>query len=197
MNDTLSREKSKKEFLKRMFLYRLQKLLATLIAIIGAFVYGLLMLEMKVNSESISFLILILLVAISSYNTTTYVCSKYLTTKYGINLFDDLDQKWLKEHQGYGAANFGEIFSRAIQCRKIAGPCLLFVVTLLTCINVTLASIIGILYVIGYCIYYNTYFIDAIGDKVPRVFGNSNIVSRVIDNKNQDLDMTNERKRSN
>lgn len=114
MNNTLSKEKSKKEFLKRMFLYRLQKLLATLIAIIGAFVYGLLMLEMKVNSESISFLILILLVAISSYNTTTYVCSKYLTTKYGINMFDDLDQKWLKEHQGYGAANFGEIFSRAI-----------------------------------------------------------------------------------
>ena len=197
MNDTLSREKSKKEFLKRMFLYRLQKVLAALIAIIGAFVYGLLMLEMKVNPNSNSFFIIILLVTISSYNTTTYLCSKYLTTKYGINMFDDLDQAWLKEHQGYGAANFGEIFSRAIQCRKIAGPCLLFVVTLLTCINVTLASIIGILYVIGYCIYYNTYFIDAIGDKVPRVFGNSNIVSRVIDNKNQNLDVPNERKRSN
>lgn len=194
MNNTLSKEKSKKEFLKRMFLYRLQKVLATLIAIIGTFVYGYLMLEMKVNPDSNSFLIIISLVAISSYNTTTYLCSKYLTTKYGINMFDDLNQKWLKEHQGYGATNFGEIFSRAIQCRKIAGPCLLFVVTLLSCINLTLASITGVFYVIGYCIYYNTYFIDAIGDKIPRVFGNSNIVSRVIDNKNQDLDITNERK---
>ncbi len=183
MNDTLSREKSKKEFLKRMFLYRLQKLLATVIAIIGAFVYGYLMLEMKVDSNSNSFLIIISLVAISSYNTTTYLCSKYLTTKYGINMFDDLDQEWLKEHQGYGAANFGEIFSRAIQCRKISGPCLLFIVTFLSCINTTLASATGVFYVIGYCIYYNTYFMDAIGDKVPRVFGNSNIVSRVIDNK--------------
>lgn len=197
MNNTLSKEKSKKEFLKRMFLYRLQKVLATLIAIIGAFVYGYLMLEMKVDPNSNSFLIIILLVTISSYNTTTYLCSKYLTTKYGINMFDDLDQKWLKEHQGYGAANFGEIFSRAIQCRKISGPFLLFIVTFLSCINMTLASATGVFYVIGYCIYYNTYFIDAIGDKVPRVFGNSNIVSRVIDNKNQDLDITNERKRSN
>ena len=187
MSDTLSREKSKKEFLKRMFLYRLQKMIAILTMLLALFVYAAITTELRIGETNpFDPLIPLLLVAISSYNTTTYLCSKYLTTKYGINMFDDLDQECLKEHQGYGAANFGEIFSRAIQCRKIAGPCLLFVVTLLTCINVTLASIIGILYVIGYCIYYNTYFIDAIGDKVPRVFGNSNIVSRVIDSKFDD-----------
>ena len=35
------------------------------------------------------------------FNTATYLYSRYLTRKYGADLFGDLDQNWLREFQGY------------------------------------------------------------------------------------------------
>ena len=66
--------------------------------------------------------------------------------KYGADLFGDLDQNWLREFQGFDSSAFGEIFTRLIQCRKIAGPCFLATFFATTLIHQYLGIIIGIIY---------------------------------------------------
>lgn len=98
-------------------------------------------------------------------------------------MFDDLDQEWLKDYQGYDSKVFGEIFSRLIQCRKIAGPYGLSIFILSSLVNVGIAFFIAIAYMVGYLLYRNTYLGDALADRVPRAFGDGgNIVSKIIDN---------------
>ena len=118
------------------------------------------------------------------FNTITYFYSKYLTKKYRADLFGDLDQDWLREFQGFDSSVFGEIFTRLIQCRKIAGPYMLAVVLfidLLSLISIGLAAFVGLVYVIAYLFYRQTDLDIAVADKVPRSMGGGVVVSRIID----------------
>ena len=100
---------------------------------------------------------------------------------YGIELFADLDQEWLKEHQGFDSKAFGDIFARLIQCRKIAGPYMLAVIVPLAFIHMGLAAVVGVIYSIGYLGFYRPTYLDAaVSYKIPRVFGDSFIVSKVL-----------------
>ncbi len=175
------------DFLKRTFLYRMQYFVAVVVCIIILCLCFGVIFSLKDNGIYTSrylerFLFLSLFLVAPIYNPVTYFCSKYLADKYGIEMFADLDQNWLKEHQGFDSKAFGEIFARLIQCRKIAGPYMLAVVLPCALINVYFAMIVGIAYLIGYFIYRNTYLDTAIADKLPRAFGGGGvIISKILD----------------
>lgn len=177
-------------FLKRMFEYKIQYLVAAIISfgLWYGLMFGVRFLEhqniVMDFSYSLKYLFLAPFLIFALFNTVTYFYSKHLTKKYGADLFGDLDQSWLREHQGFDSSAFGEIFTRLIQCRKIAGPYMLAVVLfidLLSLISIGLAAFVGLVYVIAYVFYRQTYLDIAIADKVPRSMGGGVVVSRIID----------------
>ncbi len=169
MNNNLSM------FLNRFFLYRAQYVIAAISAII---IFSILS-QVPKFLEFLGYIFIF-----SVFNTVTYLCSNYLADKYGIEMFADLDQDWLKEHQGFDSKAFGDIFARLIECRKIAGPYMLAVIIPCCVIDVFFATLVGIAYLVGYFIYRHTYLDAAISYKIPRAFGNSLIVSKVLGEKN-------------
>lgn len=172
----------KKLFLQRMFLYRLQYVVAAIIAFL-LFGIGFAWLDTTIHHGDDRYVFMLTFIVISTFNTVTYFYSKCMSKKYGINMFDDLNQEWLTDYQGYDSKAFGEIFSRLIQCRKIAGLYSLPTFVLLLFIPITWALLIAIAYTIGYLLYRNTYLGDAVADRIPRAFGGGgNIVSKIIDN---------------
>lgn len=172
----------KQLFLQRMFLYRLQYVIAAIIAFL-LFGIGFAWLDTTIHHGDDRYVFMLIFISISMFNTVTYFYSIHMSKKYGINMFDDLDQEWLTDYQGYDSKVFGEIFSRLIQCRKIAGSYGLPTFVLLLFIPVTWALLIAIAYMVGYLLYRNTYLGDALADRVPRAFGGGgNIVSKIIDN---------------
>lgn len=192
---------SKDKFLHRMFLYKLQYLIAGIVSIsmwYGIFVFFC-YLDYKIVSNAVFRKIMegvfisapILIFAL--FNTITYFYSKFLSKKYGIEMFADLDQSWLREHQAFDSKAFGEIFARLIQCRKIAGPYMLAVIVPVAFINMYLATGVGIIYFLAYFFYRMTYFDTAISYKIPRAFGGGGIVvSKIIDDEfNERLDKLN------
>jgi len=128
------------------------------------------------------------------YNTFTYFWSSYLAKKYGIEMFGDLDQSWLKEHQAFDSKAFGKIFEKLIQCRKIAGLYMLAVIVPLAALHMGVAAVVGILYIVGYLFYRETYLDDSLSYKVPRAFGGGGVVvSKIIDEEfNEKLDKLNQ-----
>jgi ABC-type bacteriocin/lantibiotic exporter with double-glycine peptidase domain len=181
---------SKDKFLQRMFLYRLQYLAAAIASIAIWYIVFILFCYLDYKSEANgvfrSFMERIFISApiliFALFNTVTYIYSKYLANKYGIEMFADLDQEWLREHQAFDSKAFGEIFARLIQCRKIAGIYMLAVMTPLALINMYLAIAVGVIYIIAYFFYRMTYFDIAISYKVPRAMGGGDIVvSKIID----------------
>ena len=169
-------------FLKRIWIYRLQSFLAGVVAFLSIVLGEFVVCELVEHSSDFQ-VVGVLLLSVPVYNTVTYLCSLCLANKYGINMFDDLDQEWLKENQGYTAETFGEIFSRLLQCRKIAGPYMFIVLIPLICINSHIAYVVEILYIIGYStIYRETYLVDALSDRIPRAFGGGIVISRTLDN---------------
>lgn len=182
-------KKDKELFLKRMFEYKAQYIIATVISVIACCLWTCILrfLEIKnvfTEDQVSSIFLMTLFLIFAVFNTTTYLYSKYLVKKYGADLFGDLDQDWLREFQGFDSSAFGEIFTRLIQCRKIAGPYMLAVVLfidLLSLISLGLAAFVGLVYVIAYVFYRQTYLDIAIADKVPRSMGGGVVVSRIID----------------
>lgn len=178
---------SKDVFLKRMFEYKAQYVIATVfsLAILFLWISLLFFLEdMKVidgNNAACGFFFLSPFLAIALFNTATYLYSKYLVKKYGTDLFGDLDQNWLREFQGFDSSAFGEIFTRLIQCRKVAGPYMLAVIAVTSMIHTGFAAFVGLICIIAYAFYRQTYLDIAIADKVPRSMGGGVIVSRIID----------------
>lgn len=183
-------DNSKDKFLRRMFLYRLQYLLGACTAFLiwcGELCY----LGFYSTAEyGIPYLLLSPITIFALFNTITYFYSKYLANKYGMEMFADLDQEWLREHQAFDSKAFGEIFARLIQCRKIAGPYILAVIVPAAFINMYLAIGVGVIYIIAYFFYRNTYFDTAISYKIPRAMGGGGIVvSKIIDEEfNKKLD---------
>lgn len=174
---------SKDKFLQRMFLYKLQYAMAGVVA--PLIWYSMLMLfvwKLNLHDDTTTyFMIFALPLIFALFNTITYFYSKFLVKKYGIEMFADLDQEWLREHQAFDSKAFGEIFARLIQCRKIAGPYMLAVIVPVAFINMYLATGVGVIYIIAYFFYRNTYFDTAISYKIPRAMGGGGIVvSKII-----------------
>jgi len=185
--------KDKEKFLRRMYIYRLQYVFGGIVTFFSWVLLNSLfycnywtdlcsILGIWEVKDYLGMLLLYTpIVAVSVFNTVTYFYSQYLVKKYGADLFGDLDQDWLREFQGFDSSAFGEIFTRLIQCRKIAGPYLLATFFATTLIHQYLGIIIGLIYVIAYSFYRDTYFDTAIADKVPRSMGGGVVVSRIID----------------
>lgn len=167
-------------FINRLLLYRLQYIIAAIIASILSIVIILFICE---NNAPIAALAPVPWF-FSFFNITTYFYSKFLAEKYGIEMFGDLDQEWLKEYQGFDSKAFGEIFSRLIQCRKIAGFYIIPFLVLSYIIDVRITFLIGLIYIgIYFAFYRSTYFDAAIADRIPRAFGGGIIISRILDSK--------------
>lgn len=167
-----------------MFLYKLQYAMAGVVA--PLIWYSMLMLfvwKLNLHDDTTTyFMIFALPLIFALFNTITYFYSKSLAKKYGIEMFADLDQEWLREHQAFDSKAFGEIFARLIQCRKIAGPYMLAIIVPAAFINMYLAIGVGVIYIIAYFFYRNTYFDTAISYKIPRAMGGGGIVvSKIID----------------
>jgi len=182
-------------FLKRLFSYRVQYLLGAILAFAIWYSVGLLIfkiLKIKFTFDE-GFMIFAIPFCFSLFNTVTYFYSTHLAKKYGIEMFSDLDQDWLREHQAFDSKAFGEIFARLIHCRKIAGPYMLAIITPLAFINMHLATGVGVIYFIGYFFYRMTYVDDAVSYKVPRTMGGSGeVISKIIDPEfNERLDRLN------
>ncbi len=173
---------SKNKFLKRMFLYRLQYFIGGICALFICVGLDEVLTWIKVSLDIINpFAAGFVALIFSLFNTFTYFWSKRMSEIYGIEMFADLDQEWLKEHQGFDSKAFGDIFVRLIHCRKVAGPYMLAVIVPLAFIHMGLAVAVGYIYLIGYLgLYRPTYLDAAISYKIPRVFGNSFIVSKVL-----------------
>lgn len=179
----------KELFLKRMFLYRLQHWIAFLLS--PSIWFGTLSwVASKWHKTGNvwfqdTFMTIILcapFIIFFIYNTITYFYSKYLVERYGIEMFSDLDQDWLIEHQAFDCKVFGECFARSIQCRKIAGPYMLMVMIPAILINIYVATGSGILYFGLYFLYRDVYLDTAVSYKVPRAFGGGGVVvSKIID----------------
>ena len=173
-------------FLKRMFEYRAQYVVAAIIAF-GAFITIINGFEwLRTNIDEgryINHLLsnICIFLIFATFNTVTYFCSKYLAKKYGADLFGDLDQDWLKEYQGFDSSAFGEIFTRLIQCRKIAGPYFLGIIAISSLFGEVFAPIASVIYCAIYILYRVTYLENAIADRIPRALRESVVVSRIID----------------
>lgn len=195
---------NKDKFLKRKFLYDLQVSISFIFTIIIWFSVALLGFYMGVlfnipdnivldtfwiqyGGSSLSFVFGI-------YNLFTYIWSKKMAEKYGIELFGDLDQEWLKKEQGYDAKIFGEIYSKNLHFRKLGAKSLFITVPLSFLPWPAVPFIVGIIMIVVYMVYRNVYFNDAMADRWPRVYGSGIVISRILD---QDSDFGKKKKETN
>jgi hypothetical protein len=169
---------SKQEFLKRMFLYRIQ----SVIAFFAAFAVFVWFVFRFPSAGEMGVVIYGGTLSFTVYNTIIYFGSRILIQKYGIEMFGDLDQKWLKDHQAFDSEAFGEIFLRMIRCRKMAGPYMFPIISGAFFLGPITAIIACIVCMSVYFVYRTTYLDDAVSYKVPRVFGGGGtIISKITD----------------
>jgi uncharacterized membrane protein YdcZ (DUF606 family) len=178
---------NKQKFLKRKFLYDLQSVVAFITGALVLYVYliCLFFLEYKFKFEidklgynlMLSFPFLIF----GLYNLFTYIWSKKMAEKYGIELFGDLDQEWLRKEQGYDAKIFGEIYSKQLHFRKLGAKSLFITLPLSFLAWPIISFIVGIMMIVVYIVYRNVYFDDAMADRWPRVYGSGIVISRILD----------------
>ncbi|MDR2781489.1 MAG: hypothetical protein LBB21_03495 [Holosporaceae bacterium] len=182
----------KDKFLRRMFIYNLQYVLAAIFAVVGFFGIGFVFFSLcgkDLNKDlGVYVFFLGIQLSFSVFNTVTFFYSQYLAKRYGVEMFADLDQDWLREHQAFDAKAFGEIFARLIHCRKIAGPYTLALIFPVALINMLLADIVGCICLLVYNFYYCPIYMDiAISYKVPRAFGGGGtVISKIIDHEFND-----------
>lgn len=103
-----------------------------------------------------------------------------MADKYGIELFGDFDQEWLKKEQGYDSKIFGEIYSKKLQLRKLCAKSLYIFIPLSLCPWYIVPWIVGILMIPLYLIYRDVYFYKAMADRWPRVYGSGIVISRIL-----------------
>ena len=178
---------NKDKFLKRKFLYDLQVPIAGALGGMVIYLFLLLMffLEYKyeVNSDKfvgLTFLASSIFLIFGLYNLFTYIWSKKMADKYGIELFGDLDQEWLKKEQGYDSKIFGEIYSKNLHFRKLGAKSLYIMFPLSFVPWPAVPFIIGVLMIVVYLVYRNVYFNNAMADRWPRVYGSGIVISRIL-----------------
>lgn len=159
---------SKDKFLQRMFWYRLQYPVAFVVALLLS--CGQLFFIWQGKYPQIEWGLpsaFVLFVAL--FNTVTYLYSKFLVKKYGVEMFADLDKESLLKHREFDSKSFGEYFASLNRYNKISGMYMLAVIMPAAFINLYLATAVGAIYFIGYYTYRITHS-DAISYKVPNVF---------------------------
>lgn len=174
---------NKDKFLKRKFLYDLQCVGSFIVSLVVWWmsVYFLIkIIDMQADQGCI-FLFNTPFLIFGLYNLFTYIWSKKMAEKYGIELFGDLDQEWLRKEQGYDAKIFGEIYSKNLHFRKLGAKSLLITVPLSFLPWPAVPFIVGIIMIIVYMVYRNVYFNDAMADRWPRVYGSGIVISRILD----------------
>ncbi|MDO4189733.1 MAG: hypothetical protein Q4D29_12180 [Lachnospiraceae bacterium] len=174
---------NKDKFLQRKFLYDLQCPIAVLLPIIIWYLWLFLLVRIiDVNDSLIgSFVSSTLFLVFGFYNLFTYIWSKKMAEKYGIELFGDLDQEWLRKEQGYDAKIFGEIYSKNLHFRKLGAKSLFITVPLSFLPWPAIPFIVGIIMIVVYMVYRKVYFNDAMADRWPRVYGSGIVISRILD----------------
>lgn len=174
----------KDKFLQRKFLYDLQISLV-FIAVIGiwGFHFFLFARWLKLDYESfgVPFMVSSPFFIFGLYNLFTYLWSRKMAGKYGIELFGDLDQEWLRKEQGYDSKIFGEIYSKNLYFRKLGAKSLYITVPLSFLPWPAVSFIVGIIMIVVYMVYRNVYFNDAMADRWPRVYGSGIVISRILD----------------
>ena len=198
---------SKDKFLQRKFLYDLQVPLAIFAVLLAWFVFGKIVVFIGRNIFEISFKELLdtffvqygtssLSFLFGLYNLFTYIWSKKMAEKYGIELFGDLDQEWLRKEQGYDAKIFGEIYSKNLHFRKLGAKSLFITVPLSFLPWPAVPFIVGIIMIVVYMVYRNVYFNDAMADRWPRVYGSGIVISRILDQDSDFGKKTNEEEKN-
>ena len=174
---------NKDKFLQRKFFYDLPMPLS-LLSLIGIwiFLFFLFARWLKFDSETfgIPFIVSSPFFIFGFYNLFTYIWSKKMADKYGIELFGDLDQEWLKKEQGYDAKIFGEIYSKNLHFRKLGAKSLYIMFPLSFVPWPAVPFIIGVLMIVVYMVYRNVYFNNAMADRWPRVYGSGIVISRIL-----------------
>lgn len=147
------------------------------------------------------FLFFFLSLVFGLYNLYRYIGLQKMFSEYGVSLYGDIDDKWLKEKQGYGIEVFEEIHQKELYFSKLGAKTLrttgsTFVISLLLAIGGVGAFVI-IVSIIIHAVKYETYrnkkqvfFYDALADRCPRAYrallfgengqSSSGIVSRIL-----------------
>ena len=196
---------NKDKFLQRKFLYDLQVSISFFLALLNWFIFAKSVFFIGKNIFEVSYSKLLdtfwiwyidssLLFLFGFYNLFTYIWSKKMAEKYGIELFGDLDQEWLRKEQGYDAKIFGEIYSKNLHFRKLGAKSLFITVPLSFLPWPAVPFIVGIIMIVVYMVYRNVYFNDAMADRWPRVYGGGIVISRILD---QDSDFGKKEKETN
>ena len=182
---------NKDKFLKRKFLYDLQVSMSFIFTIIIWFSIALLGFYMGIlfnipdnvvlDTFWVQYGVSSLSFVFGLYNLFTYIWSKKIAEKYGIELFGDLDQEWLRKEQGYDAKIFGEIYSKNLHFRKLGAKSLFITVPLSFLPWPAIPFIVGIIMIVVYMVYRKVYFNDAMADRWPRVYGSGIVISRILD----------------
>ena len=183
---------NKDKFLQRKFLYDLQIPISFFCVLFSWFIIGKIGVFIGKNVFDISFKELLdtffvqygvssLSFVFGLYNLFTYIWSKKMAEKYGIELFGDLDQEWLRKEQGYDAKIFGEIYSKNLHFRKLGAKSLFITVPLSFLPWPAIPFIVGIIMIVVYMVYRKVYFNDAMADRWPRVYGSGIVISRILD----------------
>ena len=189
---------NKDKFLQKKFLYDLQIPISFFCVLFSWFIIGKIGVFIGKNVFDISFKELLdtffvqygvssLSFVFGLYNLFTYIWSKTMAEKYGIELFGDLDQEWLRKEQGYDAKIFGEIYSKNLHFRKLGAKSLFITVPLSFLPWPAVSFIVGIIMIVVYMVYRKVYFNDAMADRWPRVYGSGIVISRILD---QDSDFS-------
>lgn len=174
---------NKEMFLQRKFLYDLQIPLG-LVLVVGIWIFFFLFsrcLKLDSTTFGIPFIVAAPFHMFGFYNLFTYIWSKMMAEKYGIELFGDLDQEWLKKEQGYDSKIFGEIYSKKLHFRKLGAKSLFITLPLSFLAWPIISFIVGIMMIAVYIVYRNVYFDDAMADRWPRVYGSGIVISRILD----------------
>lgn len=183
--------KNKTEFLKRKFrhdqniVYCFMLTLVSLVVALFVFVeMGALMLNKQTNDNfGMSCLTFMPSLGFGLYNLYRYISLQRMFNQYGISLYGDIDNAWLKEEQGYGIEVFEEIHQKELYFGKLGAKTLqitgsvFMISSILECCSneksgfVLIISII--IYVINYITYQNkkqVFFYDALADRCPRAY---------------------------
>ena len=132
--------------------------------------------------------------AFGLYKLVCYIWTKKLTDKYGMAIYGDLDQEWLKKEQGYDAKIFEEIYSKYLYFCKLGAKTLFITIPLFFLPWLWLSISIDVLVYFIYCLYRETFFHDAMADRWPRIYGRGIVISRIL---NQDTASTESEKKNN
>lgn len=186
---------SKQEFLRRKFWFDLQGLFALatviglwfLVVVIDVLICDRFHISPDADFEKFggAFLATTPFFAFGLYKLVCYIWTKRLTDKYGISLYGDLDQDWLKKEQGYDAKIFEEIYSKHLYFCELGAKTLFITIPLFFLPWLWLSISIDILVYLTYCLYKETFFHDAMADRWPRIYGSGIVISRIL---NQDTE---------